>query len=158
MSFDRAVVFVLEQEGGEVNDPNDPGGWTKYGISQRAYPDVDIPGLMIEEAKAIYRRDYWDKLPQLPNPVKLLAFDFGVNAGIGRAVKSLQAAIGVKVDGYWGPMSESKLDSFPAREVLIKYSAERARHYALLDDLDDLYARGWMLRTFRAYNEALALV
>jgi lysozyme family protein len=66
--FTYAVNEVLRSEGGLVNDPADPGGLTNYGISQRAYPGVDIAKLTKEEAIAIYYRDYWlaakcDKLP-----------------------------------------------------------------------------------------------
>jgi hypothetical protein len=59
--FERAVAFVLRHEGGYVNDPRDPGGETKYGISKRAYPRLDIKGLTEADAKEIYRRDYWEK-------------------------------------------------------------------------------------------------
>lgn len=58
-NFTRSIAFVLSVEGGLVNNPADPGGLTKYGISQRSYPDLDIRNLSIEDAKEIYFRDYW---------------------------------------------------------------------------------------------------
>src|SRR5690606_2973445 len=59
--FLHAVEVVLEHEGGYVHDPHDPGGETKFGISKRQYPDLDIANLTREQAIEIYRRDWWDK-------------------------------------------------------------------------------------------------
>ena len=56
-SFDEIIKHVLEHEGGYVNDPKDLGGETKYGITKRFYPDIDIKNLTIEEAKEIYKKD-----------------------------------------------------------------------------------------------------
>ncbi len=60
--FEKAVAVVLRHEGGYVNDPDDPGGETNYGISKRAYPHLDIARLTVEQAKAIYRADYWERI------------------------------------------------------------------------------------------------
>ena len=59
MSFNKIIEKVLEHEGGYVNDPKDLGGETKYGITKRFYPDVDIKNLTKEQAKTIYHTDYW---------------------------------------------------------------------------------------------------
>jgi len=86
--FNLAVTFSLKWEGGEkyTNDPVDPGGETKYGISKRAYPDVDIKSLTLAEATLIYKRDYWDKLncDNLGKKLAIAAFDCAVNCGVGR--------------------------------------------------------------------------
>jgi lysozyme family protein len=85
--FDKALRFVLSFEGGYVNDPRDPGGETRYGISKRAHPDVDIKNLTREQAAHIYYRSYW--LPAgcqaLPGPLALVHFDSGVQHGVGQA-------------------------------------------------------------------------
>lgn len=85
--FERATAFVLRHEGGYVNDPRDPGGETKYGISKRAYPMLNIKDLSIEDVKIIYRKDYWDKggCGALDWPLCLVHFDSCVNLGVGRA-------------------------------------------------------------------------
>ena len=57
--FNTAVALVLKHEGGLVDNPQDPGGLTNFGISKRAYPSLDIANLTVEDAKAIYQRDYW---------------------------------------------------------------------------------------------------
>lgn len=94
--WERAVAFVLRLEGGYVNDPNDPGGETKYGISKRSYPQLDIANLTEADAKAIYARDYWQAsgADGLPWPLSLIHFDSAVNTGVGQAQKWLQQSGG----------------------------------------------------------------
>jgi len=86
MSFERAIDFTLKWEGGYSNDPTDPGGETKYGISKRAHPDLDITNLTLEDAKDIYRTEYWNAsgCDNLPEPLDIVVFDTAVNMGVGR--------------------------------------------------------------------------
>jgi lysozyme family protein len=87
--FPLALQFALKWEGGDkyTNDPVDPGGETKYGISKRAYPDIDIKSLTLQEASLIYERDYWDKAgcPSMEKSQAIVMFDAAVNCGVGRA-------------------------------------------------------------------------
>lgn len=94
--FAAAVEFVLRHEGGYVNDPSDPGGETKYGISKRAYPSLNIAALTREQAVAIYERDYWraSGAPSLPMPLALVVFDTAVNMGVTRARQLLAESRG----------------------------------------------------------------
>lgn len=115
--FEQAFDIVIGHEGGYSRDPNDRGNWTggdvgegelrgtKFGISAKQYPKLDIANLTIEEAKAIYKRDYWDRArcDQMPGPVALVVFDGEVNAG--RGVIWLQHAVGVRKDGVVGPLT-----------------------------------------------------
>lgn len=82
--FLRAMHFLHVWEGGYTPGEGDPGGRTKYGISQRAYPDLDIDELTWDEAQAIYRRDYWDELDldSLPWPLNIVVMNAAVNAGV----------------------------------------------------------------------------
>lgn len=98
---------ILEVEGGYVNHPNDPGGETKYGISKRAYPNLDIRNLTPEAALAIYRRDYWDKLPPGLEPAaRWFLFDCAVNHGVSRAstwhrqVETLEELVAVRLNFF----------------------------------------------------------
>ncbi|MDH4319877.1 MAG: N-acetylmuramidase [Desulfobulbaceae bacterium] len=59
--FEKAFKALIGVEGGYVNDPADPGGETKYGISKRSYPSLNIAALTITQAMGIYKRDFWDK-------------------------------------------------------------------------------------------------
>ena len=111
-NFDEIIEQVLEHEGGYVNDPKDLGGETKYGITKRFYPDVDIKNLTIEQAVEIYKKDYWDKnkVESLPQNLWHIYFDMCVNMGKRTAVKVLQRAAvnkgrNIDVDGGLGPMT-----------------------------------------------------
>jgi len=110
--FNEIIEKVLEHEGGYVNDPKDLGGETKYGITKRFYPDIDIKNLTIEQAKDIYKSDYWDrnKVESLPQNLWHIYFDMCVNMGKRTAVKVLQRAAvnkgkNIEVDGGLGPMT-----------------------------------------------------
>ena len=111
-NFEEIIEKVLEHEGGYVNDPKDLGGETKYGITKRFYPDVDIKNLTIEQATEIYKKDYWDrnKVESLPQNLWHIYFDMCVNMGKRTAVKVLQRAAvnkgkDIEVDGGLGPMT-----------------------------------------------------
>jgi len=91
--FDKALKFVLKWEGGYNNDPRDPGGETKYGISKRSYPELDISKLTLKQAKEIYYQNYWLKCgcDELPYPFNIVVFDTAVNMGRHRAMEFLDA-------------------------------------------------------------------
>lgn len=87
MTFDKCIEIILPWEGGYVNDPDDAGGETNFGISKRAYPNLDIAKLTKSKAKEIYKKDYWNKanIENVPEDLKLIFFDTCINMGIGRA-------------------------------------------------------------------------
>ena len=96
VAFVQAFRETLGLEGGYVNDPDDPGGETMYGISKRAYPDVDIARLTAGQAMLIYRRDYWDALnldKVLNSIISGEIFDTAVNMGRKKAVLIAQKAL-----------------------------------------------------------------
>lgn len=154
--FDRAFKVVVGHEGGYVNDPHDPGGETKYGISKRAYPNEDIAALTLERAKAIYRADYWDRLraDELPPEIVLPLFDFAVNSGIKQAVTSLQRAIGASVDGVLGAKTLATLATRSAKAAVIDLQAERLVFMASLPTFKT-FGRGWSRRVIATAVEAL---
>jgi lysozyme family protein len=104
-AWDKAIKFVLSYEGGYVNDPNDAGGETNFGISKRSYPSLDIKALTVDQARDIYKRDFWTTVcaDQLPENLAIAAFDCAVNQGVGIASRLIQVALGVAVDGVIGP-------------------------------------------------------
>jgi lysozyme family protein len=109
MKFEKAFEIVIGHEGGYVNDPLDKGGETKYGISKRAYPNLDIKNLTLADAQRIYKADYWDKAKSedVPEFIRYIHFDAAVNHGVGMAVKLLQRAANVKDDGIFGPITKN---------------------------------------------------
>jgi hypothetical protein len=127
-NFDKALAFVLRWEGGYSNDPHDPGGETKFGISKRSYPDVNIKDLTRESAAAIYRRDYWDVMhcdTRGPS-MGLAVFDSAVNCGIARTTLWLE--------------DSSNLDDF------IKHRVAHYERLATKRPLMAKYLKGWMNR------------
>jgi len=127
MNFDTAFDRLIGHEGGYVNDPNDPGGETNWGISKRSYPTVDIRNLTREQAKAIYRRDFWNRIhaDELPDGTAFQAFDFAVNSGIETAVRKLQRALGVADDGRWGPVTRAAAQAMSESDQIMLLNAER---------------------------------
>jgi lysozyme family protein len=149
--FEKAVAIVLEKEGVLSDDARDPGGLTKYGISKKAYPDLDIANLTVDDAIAIYRRDYWAKIrgDDLAWAFALPLFDCAVNQGSGAAIRFFQLALGVRADGAFGPATLAAAQSHQAKpdDVLVKFMAQRILHYASLGTWPT-FGRGWARRAF----------
>ena len=152
VNFDDIIEVVLHHEGGYVNDPDDPGGETNFGIAKRSHPDVDIANLTKDGAKEIYKEHYWDrnKVESLSEDLRHIYFDMCVNQGRGRAVKIMQRAVnakgaGLKVDGGMGPMTIAAMDGVELDRV----RAYRIKYYADLvtrkPDLEKFYF-GWFRR------------
>lgn len=154
--FERAVELILKHEGGYVNDPDDPGGETNFGISKRAYPNENIKELTRDRAKLLYRRDYWDRVrgDELPWPIAVIAFDMAVNAGVGTSIKLLQEALGVSVDGVIGPQTLQKAQA-AGRSVAVKYSRLRILRYSGMPGWGK-FGKAWTQRTLETMLEAAA--
>jgi len=127
MTFDTIFDRVIGHEQGYVNDPNDPGGETKWGVSKRSYPNIDIKNLSREDAKRIYHRDFWMRINggDLYDGVAYQLFDFAINSGVETAIRYLQRAIGVADDGIWGPRSQTALNGMTESDVIMRLSGER---------------------------------
>lgn len=148
MSFDRAVAHVLRWEGNETNNPLDPGGYSRYGLSQRAYPALDLRTITQAQAAEIYRRDYWTAIrgDELPDRVAFALFDAAVNVGVTQAVKFLQRAVGVHVDGVLGPVTLDAVRNVDAHKLLRELAVERVLFYVGLQSFS-IFGRGWLRRT-----------
>lgn len=155
-AFERAFAIVVGEEGGYVNDPRDPGGETKYGVSKRSYPNEDIRGMTLDRARAIYRRDYWDKVrgDELPWPWALAVFDSAVNQGTATAVLMMQDAAGVMADGVIGPRTLEAVRNSNDRHFA-RFMARRALRYTQTRNFQT-YGNGWLTRLFVIAREAAA--
>jgi len=157
-TFEDAVELILEHEGGYVNHKSDPGGETNYGISKRAYPEVDIKGLTKQTAAEIYRTDYWNKIKgdDLPFPLALVTLDAAVNSGTRRASQWLQKAVGATPDGaigaktivaanvHYGANPESAISHcIDIRQQFLR----SLKHY-------QTFGRGWETRLEKTLKEA----
>jgi len=155
MSFDIAFSKLIGHEGGYVHDPRDPGGETKYGISKRSYPSLDIADLNLDDAKAIYKRDFWDRAQcdRLHPDLAFQVFDGAVNSGIGNSIRWLQEAGGVAVDGVVGPLTLRKVGDMEPSIIIARYNGVRLKFMASLSTWD-VFGRGWARRIAANLMEA----
>jgi lysozyme family protein len=162
--FDRCLAEVLRLEGGYADDPRDPGGPTRFGVTRAVLSEAlgrpasaeDVAVLTEGQAADIYRRRYWAPIAcaALPEGLDLVAFDSAVNMGPGTAARLLQAALGVEVDGVMGPLTLARASGRPAAEVIRAISDLRRRRYRSLAGFS-AFGQGWLSRTDAV--EALAL-
>ncbi len=147
MTFDEVFDRLIGHEGGYANDPNDPGGETNWGISKRSYPNVDIKNLTRDQAKEIYRRDFWNRIngDKLYDGVAFQVFDFAVNSGIETAVRGLQRAVGAADDGHWGPASQAAADKMSEADQIMRINAERLDFMTRLANWK-FHGAGWARR------------
>lgn len=155
MTFDQAFQLLIGHEGGFVNHPLDPGGMTKYGISNRAYPGEDIAGMTLERAKLIYQRDYWGPAgcDAVPDGVKFSLFDMAVNSGVKPAIKCLQRAVGVTDDGVLGPITLQAVASIHPSKFIARFNGHRLQFMSGLSNWP-AFGRGWANRIAKNLMEA----
>lgn len=165
--FEKAVTGLLEDEGGYVHDLRDPGGETKYGISKRSYPDLDIKNLTIDQAKAIYYRDYWQslRLSEVPHRrIQAELLDSAVLCGPFFAATALQRSLHildeqVKVDGRIGAETLAATrricDKSPKALFICLNGYQFMRFDAICADHPDQrrFARGWITRRVQQWQE-----
>lgn len=139
-----------------TRDPQDTGGTTKWGISQKAYPHLDIPSLTLDEAREIYYTDYLVKprLVTLPPAVLEPVFDVAVNMGTSTAIKLLQQAVNVKQDGKLGPQTFKAVAQASPAQFRLLFTVARLLRYLdiiLARPSQRKYAKGWFRRTLELY-------
>jgi len=156
--FEDAFRIVVAAEGGYVDNPNDPGGATRYGVTEAVARANGYLGPMqkfpLELAKRIYRESYWNavRAEELPWPVSLYLFDMAVNSGPVQAIKTLQGSLGVLQDGILGPVSMGKALAMGAGQLAL-FLADRAVFYTELARFP-VFGRGWLKRIFLLVQEA----
>ena len=165
--FDVVFDRVLGHEGGFQADPRDRGNWTggevgkgelkgtKYGLAAMTYPELDIPALTLAQAKAIYRRDWWDglKMAQWSKAMQYQMFDAAFNHGIGRANQFIQWAAGVTQDGKVGPATRAAVEAMDVNDLLFRFLAKRLRYFTEVKTWD-AYSRGWARRVAQCLEYA----
>ncbi len=167
-NFDRCLQIVLHHEGGFVNHPKDPGGATNRGVTKKVYEQWvgrpvsidEMKALTVEDVTPIYRKNYWDKVrgDDLPSGIDLMVFDFAVNAGPGRAIRTLQKLLNVKPDGVIGPITLGYVHNTHNPVFLIShYKIERMDFYYSLATYST-FGKGWAKRVEEVTKEALHLL
>lgn len=157
--FERACSLILDIEGPDSNDPADPGGWTRFGISQTAHPNLDLANLTVDGARAIYRQEYWapNKCDELPWWAALCLFDSVVNMKPREAVECLQRTAGAGADGKLGPNTVRAVKALakrePVQDSIATFMSWRVLHYTTRRGWPR-YGRGWTRRCFIVAMEA----
>jgi len=147
MTFDECFTRLLGNEGGYVNNPADPGGETNWGITKRSYPALDIKNLTQDDAKAIYKRDFWDRCrcEDLSPQLAFALFDCAVNSGNGQAVKLLQKCVGVEEDGVMGPATIRAVEAGYSNTITAQFLGHRLQFMTNLRPWDT-FSKGWARR------------
>ncbi len=148
--FDKWFDWLLEWEGVVFeNDPDDPGGATKFGIDQRSHPNVNIRNLTKDQAKQIYWDEYWTKCKAniMPDKVGEVVANIAVNAGHGRASKWLQEVVGAVQDGIIGPKTIGLVKSFDNKIVSEALLNRTEKHYrSIAKGRLSKFLKGWLNR------------
>lgn len=165
-NFQRALEAVLHHEGGFVNHPTDPGGMTNLGVTKAVWEEwvghpVDekaMRALTPADVAPMYKRKYWDKVrgDDLPTGVDYCCFDAAVNSGAGRAVKWLQAVVGVDPDGAIGPKTLAAVAAMDPEQLVDDYAKRRL---SFLMDLAHwgTFGRGWSRRVAEVQSTAASM-
>lgn len=156
--FLSAVARVLDIEGGYSANPADPGGATKFGISARAHPGVDIAALTRNDAIAIYWREWWQRFgfANLPAAAAAKTFDLAVNMGASAAIQCLQRALRacgafLTEDGVIGPATALEARRADPAALMAALRSELAAHYRLVaakQPRDQAFLKGWLNRAY----------
>ena len=151
MTFDEAFARLLGHEGGYSDHKSDPGGKTQFGITEavaRAHGFTgDMRTLTRDDAKRIYRADYWEpvRADELPQRVRYDVFDGAVNSGVKQSVKWLQQAVGATADGVIGPKTLAAINAQTPDRVAKRYNGHRLRFMKDLKNWPS-FSRGWAER------------
>jgi lysozyme family protein len=169
MRFEECLKRILKHEGGFVNDPLDSGGMTNLGVTKRVWEEfvghpvseADMRALTPEKVGKLYKQRYWNSAycEVLPKGLDYVVFDFAINAGTGRSVKTLQSAIGVVADGVIGPRTMAAINGANAKDLVAKFSDARTDFYqGIVARKPDQarFIRGWLNRVEEARAMALA--
>lgn len=155
-SFEKAIHFVFDAEGGLSDNVHDRGGLTKYGISQKSYPSVDIANLTKEQAIQIYKEYYWDRMhcDTFDESLAIVLFDTGINCGVKIASQWLQSTCNTKgskllIDGKIGAKTILMALQYDQRGLLCGVTAFRLKLYNRIVSKDKTqkgFYKGWINR------------
>ncbi|HWV15512.1 MAG TPA: glycosyl hydrolase 108 family protein [Cellvibrio sp.] len=154
-SYNDAIVITLAREGGSrfTDIANDRGGATKYGISQAAYPTLDIPNLTEQQARDIYKRDYWDRIRGDDIQSQIIAeniFDTAVNMGTRTASRLVQITLSITpADGIIGSESLAVINQQDEKNFVAYFTLAKIARYAKIcmdDRSQSKFLLGWINR------------
>jgi lysozyme family protein len=167
-NWQKSFELMLKSEGGYVNNPADPGGMTNLGVTKatwenwvgRESDEAEMRGLTPEKVEPLYKKKYWDAVrgDEIENGgVAYLLFDFAVNAGVGRSIKTLQTAVGVTPDGGFGPMTMAAVQAVDPNELIERFSQAKEDFYRSLTTFAT-FGKGWLNRVADVKVKASAML
>jgi lysozyme family protein len=166
-NWQKSFELMLKSEGGYVNNPVDPGGMTNLGVTKatwenwvgRESDEAEMRGLTPEKVEPLYKKKYFDAVrgDELPMGLDYLMFDFAVNAGAGRAIKTLQTAVGVTPDGGFGPMTMAAVQAVDPVELIERFSQAKEDFYRSLTTFAT-FGKGWLNRVADVKVKASAML
>ena len=151
MTFDEAFDALLKHEGGFSDHAADPGGKTRFGVTEvvarREGYRGDMRDYPLDEAKRVYQKLYWNalRLDDLRSEFRFDLFDAGVNSGVAQTVRWMQRIVGVTVDGLLGPRTLSAVNNSDAAKFLAKFNGQRLLFMTSLSTWPS-FGRGWARR------------
>lgn len=170
-NWDKAFEQVLKSEGGYVNDNTDRGGETNLGVTRAAWGaykgrpihNGEMRALTRDMVKPFYKSCYWDKVrgDDLPSGLDYAVFDFAVNAGVTRAAKYLQRAVGANDDGLIGPATMAAVAKIDPKDALAHFSKAKTTFYTNLVGFDPSqrkFIKGWLARVDHVQEFAESLL
>ena len=153
-NFNKSFDLLMKSEGGFVNDPNDSGGATNLGVTLatwQAYVNRPVSVQEIKDltkimVKPLYKQNYWNPAgcDMLPSGVDYVVFDFAVNAGVRRAIKCLQKAVGAEADGVIGSITQALIGQSDPMDVVGHFTEEKIAFYKSLNNPH--FEKGWLAR------------
>jgi lysozyme family protein len=166
-NFERCLALVLKSEGGFVNNPADPGGMTNLGVTKKTYEawvnrtvdEAEMRGLTPDAVAPLYKSNYWDRVvgDQLPVGVDYCLFDCAVNSGPSQAVKFLQRALNVVVDGVLGQQTIAAASQRDASELIEQFCQERLQFMQSLSTWPT-FGKGWQRRVEEVQTTATQML
>ena len=152
--------YIIPNEGGLSDKPNDRGKLTKFGISKNTYPNEDILNLTRERANAIIYRDFykWNGLNKLPYPIRGFVVDYGMPSSPLNAIKTVHKVLGLHSNGnIIGSVTMEKLKNFSQQDYekfLEQYRQSMLEHYNNIvknAPTQKGNLKGWLNRANRAH-------
>ena len=166
-NFEKSLELVLQHEMGYVHHPLDPGGRTNLGVTQRVWENyvghqVDeqaMRSLTKEVVAPLYRKQYWDAVQgdKLPCGADYLAFDFAVNAGAFRSIKTIQRALNITADGIIGPVTLKSIQGANAEDFINNFTNAKESFYRSLANFPT-FGRGWLNRVAESKKAAEEMI
>ena len=165
-NWDKAFDLVIVNEGGYVDNSQDPGGATNWGCTKAVWEKYvghevtkdDIKALTKEDVKPLYKRNYWDAIhgDAILSGLDYCIFDCAINSGVGRAAKFIQEIVGVPADGAIGNNTVTAITQINSITLINEFSDKRQ---AFLESLKTFptFGKGWTKRVQEVRTKSLEM-